>query len=285
MPSSPNTLATAPSSISVFFVRRESSSFANRQSGRILEKICLCFTCPAITARATSSAWNVSISLDSSPSESQYTRTPGSAAARVFISGSVSSLIAATTTSSPCARAASSSRKGKRPFPAINPSLITELLQHSTLRLRDKLHQIGDILRSDALAPELFQSLRGVHLRSQQILIRMLNCPQPCAIEASPLQAYFIQPVSMRLPPGRGQRIRQHVLRNGGSTACLGIFANPTELMHLVERAHRGVVLNGHMPGQSRCVGQNAMVADHAVVPDMRVRHNEAMAAYAGVSA
>src|SRR5579883_91097 len=123
IPSSPSTLATAPRSMSVFLVRRESSSFASRQSGRMLEKICLCFTCPAMTARVTPSFWKVSMSFDNSPRESQYTRTLESAAARSFISGSVSSLMAATTTSRPCARAASSSRKGKRPLPAINPSL------------------------------------------------------------------------------------------------------------------------------------------------------------------
>ena len=84
MPSSASTFATAPSSESVLRVVRESSSFASRQSGRMLEKICLCFTCPAITARCTPSRWKVSISFDSSPSESQctdaapWTRFPGS---------------------------------------------------------------------------------------------------------------------------------------------------------------------------------------------------------------
>ena len=50
MPSSPRTLATAPSSMSVLRVRRLRSSLARRQSGRMLEKICLCLTWPAITA-------------------------------------------------------------------------------------------------------------------------------------------------------------------------------------------------------------------------------------------
>src|SRR5271154_1017802 len=60
---------------------------------------------------------------ESSPRESQCTWVPGSAAARASISGSVSSLIAATTTVRPWARAASRRRKGKRPLPAIRPSL------------------------------------------------------------------------------------------------------------------------------------------------------------------
>src|SRR5579864_6489190 len=59
------------------------------------------------------------MSFESSPSESQKT----DAAPRDSISGKVSSLIAATTTSYPCARAASSTRNGKRPLPAMRPSL------------------------------------------------------------------------------------------------------------------------------------------------------------------
>src|ERR1019366_7773254 len=71
MPSSASTFATAPRSESVFRVPSESSSFASRQSGLMAEKICLCLTCPAMTARVTPSALKVSMSLDSSPSESQ----------------------------------------------------------------------------------------------------------------------------------------------------------------------------------------------------------------------
>ena len=66
---------------------RESSSFASRQSGLMAEKICLCLTCPAITARVTPSALKVSMSLESSPRESQCTE----AAPLDSISGEVSS--------------------------------------------------------------------------------------------------------------------------------------------------------------------------------------------------
>ena len=40
---------------SVLRVVSESRSFASLQSGRMLEKICLCFTCPAMMARRTPS--------------------------------------------------------------------------------------------------------------------------------------------------------------------------------------------------------------------------------------
>src|SRR5579864_3425146 len=59
------------------------------------------------------------MSFESSPSESQWT----DAAPRDSISKKASSLIAATTTSYPCARAASRTRNGKRPLPAMRPSL------------------------------------------------------------------------------------------------------------------------------------------------------------------
>src|SRR5262249_25336604 len=108
-----------PISESVLRVPSESNTLASFQSGLMLEKICLCLTWPAITARLTPSRLNVSISLESSPSDIQCT----AAAPRCWISGDVSSLIAATTTSSPCARAASSTRNGNLPFPAIKPSL------------------------------------------------------------------------------------------------------------------------------------------------------------------
>ena len=118
MPSSSNTLATAPISESVLRVPSDKSTLASFQSGRMLENICLCLTCPAMIAVFTPSRLKVSISLLNSPSDIQCT----DAAPRPSIRGEVSSLMAATTTSAPCARAASSSSKGKLPLPAINPS-------------------------------------------------------------------------------------------------------------------------------------------------------------------
>ena len=124
MPSSASTFATAPSKASVLRVRSANSSLASRQSGRMLENICLCFTCPAMTARSTPSFLKVSISFDNSPNDIQCTDV----APCDSISGNVSSLMAATTTSIPCARAASRTRKGKRPFPAMSPSFCFAVL-------------------------------------------------------------------------------------------------------------------------------------------------------------
>src|SRR5580693_911864 len=194
IPSSLRTLATAPSSISVLRVRKFNSSLANRQSGRMLEKICLCLTWPAITAWVTPCWRKVSIKRESSPRESQCTWTPGSAAARVSISTSVSSLMAATTTSTPCARAASSSKKGNRPLPAIRPSLVIGsdftplLLDHAPLGTLDERNQVGHAVVQLTLTPQAFQGLRGIQLGRQQDAISMLQSSQLRLTKTGPFQ-------------------------------------------------------------------------------------------------
>src|ERR1700691_1030895 len=202
IPSSLNTLATAPSSMSVFRVRKFNSSLASRQSGRMLEKICLCLTWPAITAWLIPSLRKVSVNRDSSPRESQYTRIPGSAAARASISGSVSSLMAATTTSAPCARAASSSRNGKRPLPAIRPSLVISsgfilplLLDHAPVGTLDKGHQVSHAVFRLTFASQAFQGLGGVELGCQQDPVGVLQGAQLLLAEARALEADPVQAI------------------------------------------------------------------------------------------
>src|SRR5581483_3877723 len=191
MPSSARTLATAPMSASVLRVRSESSSLASRQSGRMLEKICLCLTCPAMTARLTPSRLKVSISRDNSPNESQCT----DAAPRDSISGKVSSLIAATTTSRPRARAASSTSSGKRPLPAMRPmrsdisrqytgspnwrpATGNRLREASRMGLcssylravgRSSMEAVVGIFRSRAAADQAVDGLRGIGIPPERI--------------------------------------------------------------------------------------------------------------------
>src|SRR6202167_2290503 len=202
IPSSLNTLATAPSSISLSGVRKFNSSLASRQSGRMLEKICLCLTWPAITAWLMPSWRKVSINRDSSPRESKYTRMPGSAAARASISGSVSSLMAATTTSAPCARAASSSRNGKGPLRAIRPSLVIRsgftwplLLDHAPLGTLDKGHQVSHAVFMFTFASQTFQGLGGVEPGCQQDPVGVLQGTQLLGAEARALEADPVQAI------------------------------------------------------------------------------------------
>jgi hypothetical protein len=115
-PSDSSTRATAPISESVFFSGSESRSFASFQSGRMELKILLCFTCPAITARVTPSWCSNSSVRDSSPRLTQCKRE-----ATFSSSGEASSRMAITAISIPWSRAASKTRNGNWPLPAINP--------------------------------------------------------------------------------------------------------------------------------------------------------------------
>src|SRR6202167_181964 len=188
--------------MSVFRVRKFNSSLASRNSCRMLEKVCWCLTSPAITAWLIPSLRKVSVNRDSSPRESQYTRIPGSAAARASISGSVSSLMAATTTSAPCARAASSSRNGKRPLPAIRPSLVISsgfilplLLDHAPLGTLDKGHQVSHAVFRLTFASQAFQGLGGVELGCQQDPVGVLQGTQLLGAEARALGAEPVQAI------------------------------------------------------------------------------------------
>src|SRR5437867_6822255 len=79
------------------------------------------------------------------------------------ISGNVSSWIAATTISIPWLRAASSTRKGNFPFPAIKPYLFDD----ATRRCLDKFQENLNLRRSDFIA-DVLHGLSGVELRLQQ---------------------------------------------------------------------------------------------------------------------
>src|SRR5215467_9797310 len=117
-------------------------------------KICLCFTCPAIIASLTPSDLNVLMSFPSCPSDIQCT-----VLACCSISGNVSSLIAATTMSIPRLRAASRTRNGNFPFPAIKPYLLDD----STIRRFDEIDNDLNFRRLQ-LRLYCFHRLRGVEL-------------------------------------------------------------------------------------------------------------------------
>src|SRR5215475_10967012 len=102
-------------------------------------------------ARSTPSALNVLINFPSWPSDNQWT-----VLACFSISGDVSSLIAATTISIPWLRAASSTRNGNLPLPAIKPYLLDD----ATLGGLNEIDQDVDFWCGTALADSLY-SLRG----------------------------------------------------------------------------------------------------------------------------
>src|ERR1700731_4415910 len=181
MPSSSRTLATAPSSESVFFLGKEKSSLASFQSGRIELNILLCFTCPAITARFTPSLCINSIALLSSPRLTQCSRF-----AIFSSSGEASSFSAITAISMPWLRAPSRTRKGNLPFPAIRPQPVVVCIV-SGMKIRSALlhdaafgffHEFHQLLHVGGIRhslSDIFERLRSVLLRARQHAKRLLQ--------------------------------------------------------------------------------------------------------------
>src|SRR3989475_11604632 len=109
-------------------------------------------------ASFTPSDLKVLISLPSWPSDIQCTFV-----ACCSISGNVSSLMAATTMSIPWLRAASSTRKGNFPFPAMRPYLLDD----TTIRRLDEIKNDLNFRRLH-LRPNRFDSLGGIELRLKE---------------------------------------------------------------------------------------------------------------------
>ena len=253
MPSSASTFATAPSSESVLRVPSESSSFASRQSGLMAEKICLCLTCPAITARVTPAALKVSMSFDSSPSESQCTEAaPRDFDLRegLFFDGGDDDVISLRprrvqheegklaiagdkpetrhcknhvgTAALGCPAARSAELRCERTAEFRSPDsrggcpyASCPLLNHSPLRSLNKPNQHLHIFPAIRFRLQLLQRLRSIQLRRQQHPIRMMNFLDPLLRKSPPLQPHRIQSISLRAALGRSLRKWQHIARDG----------------------------------------------------------------------
>src|SRR5712692_1430416 len=297
MPSDWSTRATPPISESVFFTASDISSLAMRQSGRMLLKILLCFTCPAITALVTRSSCSRSIALPNSPRLTQCRR-----AATRSSSGEASSRTAITAMSMPRLRAPSSTRNGKRPLPAMRPQrspaevgsreaevsapgVMGRLLRQTALSGFDEADKLFDVGRAVERDAHLLERLRRVQLRAQEQPIGLLDHADALGVEPAALQANRVHAEAARLALGDHQRKRRHVLRDHGRSPDVGVAPDAAVLVHGTERAQAGVVFDRHVAGKRGAVGKDGVVAHAAIVCDVRIGHEEIVAADAGDAA
>ena len=89
----------------------------------------------------------------------------------------------------------------------------------------------------------------------------------------------------MRVARRRRHRERQDILRDRRSAANIGMRADAHELMHRAERSHHRPLFDRHVAAQGGAIHQHGVIADHAIVPDVRVRHDQQVAAHLGQSA
>src|SRR5712671_1657675 len=188
------------------------------------------------------SALNVLISFPSCPRDNQCT-----VFACCSISGEVSSLTAATTISIPWLRAASRTRNGNLPLPAIRPILFDD----ATSGCLDEIQQNFDFRRR-SLLPNGFDGLRCVELRLQKQSKSGLDIVNLAFGKALPFQADRIDTKCLSVSIADGFGIRQDVFRNDGVAADIPVLANPAVLVDSGISADRRMILDRHMTCQ-RC--------------------------------
>src|SRR6185437_11399663 len=113
----------------------------------------------------------------------------------------------------------------------------------------------------------------------------MVDFPNPLFAESMALQAHGIDPVSMCFSCGRCLGKWHYVFGDGRPAADERIRSNVHKMMHWAKRADRGPFFDNYMPAKRRGVGQNYVVANHAVMRDVRIGHHQHVAAYARESA
>src|SRR5580704_3332115 len=273
-----------PIRASVLFRGSENSSFANFQSGRIALKILLCFTCPAITACVTPSLCSRSMALLNSPRLTQC-----SLFAFFSKSGEASSFMAITAISMPWLRAPSSTRNGKRPFPAISPHPVEfvvasgirgkargeSLLHNSAFRALDKSNQFLHIVRAGQFRSHFIQRLGGIQFRAAQQTKRAIQHLQPFLRESFALEPDGIHAVALRLALRHHTRKRWHILHNHRTSPDIRVTPHAAELVHHRKRTDRGEILHCYVPRQRRSIYKQCLIANLIVMTHVRVRQKK----------
>src|SRR5579864_1447433 len=96
--------------------------------------------------------------------------------------------------------------------------------------------------------------------------------------KSSPLKADFIHAVGVGLAGRGGHREWQHVLGDGGASADVGMRADSYELVHRAEGSDYGPLFYGHVAAEGGAVHEHHVIANHAIVADVRVGHDEKLA-------
>src|SRR6201987_279375 len=106
----------------------------------------------------------------------------------------------------------------------------------------------------------------------------MMNLGDALLAESTPGQSHRIHAEGVRVPLRRRLGKRQHILRDGRPAANERMRADAHKMMHRTQCPHLRPVFHDHMPTQSGGIRQENVIADAAVVRDMRVGHHQHVA-------
>ena len=110
----------------------------------------------------------------------------------------------------------------------------------------------------------------------------MVNLADAVFGETAALEAGGVQSIGVRVAGGNGFGKGKHVAGDGSAAADEGMRTDANEMVHRTKRAHRRPFFDDDMASQSRGVGQDDVVADHAIMRNVAVGHDERAIADAG---
>src|SRR5712692_6688272 len=286
MPCSRSTSAMPEMSASVLRALRRNSTPMSVRSGTMSANSFACFTCPAITASVTPASFSRVMHFPSWPSDTQWRAARGARAAASARSGSASSLMATTVTSCPTERAASSTRNGNRPLPAMRPRRTGEsFVREHFLRpprgapeddaaLR-RAYELDEILHFGTherpIAFDLAERTGRIQLRLQQIAERALQPRDDVWREAAAHQANGVRTENPRRPAAHSLRKRQRILGHDGVAADERVAPDTAELMNRRARTDVREILDADVAAERRVRTEDRLVAHAAVVRDVHV--------------
>src|ERR1700683_2030547 len=149
---------------------------------------------------------------------------------------------------------------------AVRPSLLDD----PSLRGLDKPDQFGDVGGIGHGSAYLVQSLIGIQLGAQQQAKSALQGLHAFLGEAFALQAYFIDPETLGLPFGHHQRKWRHILGDDRGGTNVGVAAHAAKLVHRRGKSNRCEIFDGHVSRKRRSIYKQVVVANVAVVPNVR---------------
>src|SRR5579863_6179362 len=108
-----------------------------------------------------------------------------------------------------------------------------------------------------------------------------MNFADPLLGETAALEADRIQSVGLHIAGGGSLGEWKNVAGDGRPAADKRVRADANEVMHGAECAYLGPLADRDVAAESRCVGQDDVVSDFAIMSNVSVSHDQDVAAHA----
>src|SRR6185437_17047329 len=110
----------------------------------------------------------------------------------------------------------------------------------------------------------------------------MVDLGDALLAESVALKADRVHSIGVGLASGDGFGKWQNIFCDSRAAADEGMSADAHKMMHRAKCADRGILLDNHVAAKRCSVGQNYVIANHAIVRDVRIGYYQYVAAHAG---